>query len=122
MDGAHLRTSELICPEQIIINGFISLSVDWYKQMYNVRRTLMMNEKIKMRYVSCPSCGKQLLKVAGNCSVEITCTRCRKEIVGIVDEIYMKLFENYREKEPGKKTDSMYSTDMMAFRQQKKAM
>ena len=42
------------------------LSVDWYKQMYNVRRTLMMNEKIKMRYVSCPSCGKQLLKVAGN--------------------------------------------------------
>ena len=67
----------------------------------------MMNEKIKMRYVS---------------SVEITCTRCRKEIVGIVDEIYMKLFENYREKEPGKKTDSMYSTDMMAFRQQKKAM
>ena len=54
----------------------------------------MMNEKIKMRYVSCPSCGKQLLKVAGNCSVEITCTRCRKEIVGIVDEIYMKLFEN----------------------------
>ena len=82
----------------------------------------MMNEKIKMRYVSCPSCGKQLLKVAGNCSVEITCTRCRKVIVGIVDEIYMKLFENYREKEPGKKTDSMYSTDMMAFRQQKKAM
>mgnify|MGYP004567614415 CR=1 FL=1 len=46
----------------------------------------MMNEKIKMRYVSCPSCGKQLLKVAGNCSVEITCTRCRKEIVGIVDD------------------------------------
>lgn len=29
----------------------------------------MMNEVIKMRYVSCPSCGKQLLKVAGNCSV-----------------------------------------------------
>ena len=82
----------------------------------------MMNEKIKMRYVSCPSCGKQLFKVAGNCSVEITCTRCRKEIVGIVDEIYMKLFENYREKEPGEKTDNMYSTDMMAFRQQKKAM
>ena len=22
MDGAHLRTSELICPEQTIINGF----------------------------------------------------------------------------------------------------
>ncbi len=79
----------------------------------------MMNEVIKMRYVSCPSCGKQLLKVAGNCSVEITCTRCRKEIVGIVDEIYMKIFENDREKEPGRKTDSRYSTDMTALRQKK---
>ena len=63
----------------------------------------MMNEVIKMRYVSCPSCGKQLLKVAGNCSVEITCTRCRKEIVGIVDEIYMKIFENDREKSRAEK-------------------
>ena len=62
-----------------------------------------MDKEIKMRYVSCPSCGKQLLKVTGNCSVEITCIRCRKEIVGIVDEIYMKIFENDREKEPGKK-------------------
>lgn len=79
----------------------------------------MMNEVIKMRYVSCPSCGKQLLKVAGNCSVEITCTRCRKEIVGIVDEIYMKIFENDREKVLGRKTDSRYSTDMTALRQKK---
>ena len=73
----------------------------------------MMKEVIKMKYVSCPSCGKQLLKVAGNC------TRCRKEIVGIVDEIYMKIFENDREKEPGRKTDSRYSTDMTALRQKK---
>ena len=41
----------------------------------------MMTERVKMRYVSCPSCGKQLFKVAGNCSVEITCVRCKKEIV-----------------------------------------
>jgi 4-hydroxy-3-methylbut-2-en-1-yl diphosphate synthase IspG/GcpE len=25
----------------------------------------MMTERVKMRYVSCPSCGKQLFKVAG---------------------------------------------------------
>ena len=56
----------------------------------------MMTERVKMRYVSCPSCGKQLFKVAGNCSVEITCVRCKKEIVGVVDEIYMKIFENCR--------------------------
>ena len=47
----------------------------------------MMTERVKMRYVSCPSCGKQLFKVAGNCSVEITCVRCKKEIVGVVDEM-----------------------------------
>ena len=79
----------------------------------------MMTERVKMRYVSCPSCGKQLFKVAGNCSVEITCVRCKKEIVGVVDEIYMKIFENDREKEPGRKTDSRYSTDMTALRQKK---
>ena len=54
-----------------------------------------MTERVKMKYVSCPACGKQLLKVSGNCSVEITCSRCRKEIVGVVDEIYMRIFERH---------------------------
>ena len=70
----------------------------------------MMTERVKMRYVSCPSCGKQLFKVAGNCSVEITCVRCKKEIVGVVDEIYMKIFENCRGKEHDQEKASRYST------------
>lgn len=77
----------------------------------------MMTERVKMRYVSCPSCGKQLFKVAGNCSVEITCVRCKKEIVGVVDEIYMKIFENCRGKEHDQEKASRYSTDMEALRQ-----
>ena len=68
----------------------------------------MMTERVKMRYVSCPSCGKQLFKVAGNCSVEITCVRCKKEIVGVVDEIYMKIFENCRGKEPDQEKASRF--------------
>lgn len=76
----------------------------------------MMTERVKMRYVSCPSCGKQLFKVAGNCSVEITCVRCKKEIVGVVDEIYMKIFENCRGKEHDQEKASRYSTDMEALR------
>ena len=79
----------------------------------------MMTERVKMRYVSCPSCGKQLFKVAGNCSVEITCVRCKKEIVGVVDEIYMKIFENCRGKEHDQEKASRYSTDMEALRQRK---
>ena len=55
----------------------------------------MMKERINnMKYVSCPSCGRPLFKVTGKCSVEITCSRCRKEIFGEVNEIYMKIFEN----------------------------
>lgn len=73
----------------------------------------MMTERVKMRYVSCPSCGKQLFKVAGNCSVEITCVRCKKEIVGVVDEIYMKIFENCRGKEPDQEKDSRSARQQM---------
>lgn len=82
----------------------------------------MMTERVKMKYVSCPACGKQLFKVSGNCSVEITCSRCRKDIVGVVDEIYMKIFENCRENESGREGASKYSTDIEALKKQKKAM
>lgn len=82
----------------------------------------MMNNRAKMRYVSCPCCGKQLFKfqVSGNCSVEITCTRCRKEIVGVVDDIYMKIYESCDERESG--NGSYYSTDMDALRESRRAM
>ena len=30
-----------------------------------------MTERVKMKYVSCLACGKQLFKVSGNCSVEM---------------------------------------------------
>lgn len=53
---------------------------------------------------------------------EITCVRCKKEIVGVVDEIYMKIFENCRGKEHDQEKASRYSTDMEALRQRKRAM
>ena len=82
-----------------------------------------MTERVKMKYVSCLACGKQLFKVSGNCSVEITCSRCRKEIVGVVDEVYMRIFENCRGKKPGQEAGaSRCSTDMEALRKQKRAM
>lgn len=55
-------------------------------------------------------------------SFEITCVRCKKEIVGVVDEIYMKIFENCRGKEHDQEKASRYSTDMEALRQRKRAM
>lgn len=82
----------------------------------------MMTERVKMKYVNCPACDKQLFKVSGNCSVELTCSRCRKEIVGVVDEVYMRIFENCRGKKPGQEVSSRCSTDMEALRKQKRAM
>ena len=61
----------------------------------------MMTERVKMRYVSCPSCGKQLFKVAGNCSVEITCVRCKKEIVGVVGFLDLAHFSRVFKKQEG---------------------
>ena len=46
----------------------------------------------------------------------------KKEIVGVVDEIYMKIFENCRGKEPDQEKASRYSTDMEALRQRKRAI
>ena len=83
----------------------------------------MMTERVKMRYVCCRVCGMQLFKVAGYCSVELICSRCRKEIVGVVDEVYMRIFENCRGKKPGQEAGaSRCSTDMEALRKQKQAM
>lgn len=81
-----------------------------------------MTERVKMKYVSCPVCGKQLFRVAGNCSVEITCSRCHKEIVGVVDEVYMRIFENCRGKGSDQGGISKCSTDMEALRKHKKAI
>lgn len=96
MDGADLRHIGTRASYKHNHQWFsFPLSVEWYKQRYSIRRTLMMKERTNnMKYVSCPSCGRPLFKVTGKCSVEITCSRCRKEIFGEVNEIYMKIFEN----------------------------
>ena len=42
--------------------------------------------------------------------------------VGVVDEVYMRIFENCRGKKPGQEVSSRCSTDMEALRKQKRAM
>ena len=50
-----------------------------------------MNSKLK--YVNCPVCGRHLLKVSGKCSIEIACPKCKKKIVGELDEKCVYVFE-----------------------------
>lgn len=42
-----------------------------------------MIERKDKRYVSCPVCGRHLMKCQGQCSIDITCGKCNREIVDI---------------------------------------
>lgn len=58
-----------------------------------------------MRYVSCPACGKLLFKVSGRCKVEAICKKCRKKIVGVIDERHVHVFEENQEKNSEEKVE-----------------
>ena len=47
----------------------------------------MMIDRKDKRFVSCPVCGKILMKCQGQCNVEITCSKCNREIVSILRDI-----------------------------------
>lgn len=56
----------------------------------------MMVDRKDKRYVSCPVCGKILMKCQGQCNIEITCNKCNREIVAIIDEERVVVLENRR--------------------------
>ena len=55
-----------------------------------------MIERGNKRYVSCPVCGKMLMKCQGSCNIEIVCTTCRKEIVVLADDEKIVVLQNRR--------------------------
>ena len=56
----------------------------------------MMIDRKDKRFVSCPVCGRILMKCQGTCNLEITCGKCNREIVAIVDEERVMVLENRR--------------------------
>lgn len=56
-----------------------------------------MTERKDKRYVSCPVCGRHLMKCQGQCSIDITCGKCNREIVVLVNEEIVMVLENRRE-------------------------
>lgn len=56
----------------------------------------MMVDRKDKRYVSCPVCGKILMKCQGQCNIEITCSKCNREIVALIDEERVMVLENRR--------------------------
>ena len=55
----------------------------------------MIKRKDK-RYVSCPVCGRHLMKCQGQCNIEVTCSKCNRDIVVLVDEERVMVLENRR--------------------------
>ena len=55
-----------------------------------------MIERISKRYVSCPVCGKTLMKCQGSCNIEITCIGCKQEIVVQMDDEKIAVLQNRR--------------------------
>lgn len=56
----------------------------------------MMVDRKENRYVSCPVCGKILFKGNGQCTIEVTCKRCNREIVALLDDERVMVLENRR--------------------------
>ena len=56
----------------------------------------MMIDRKDKRFVSCPVCGRVLMKCQGMCNLEITCGKCNKDIVAIIDEERVMVLENRR--------------------------
>ena len=63
----------------------------------------MMLDRKDKRFVSCPVCGRILMKCQGECNIDITCGRCNREIVVLVDNERVMVLENRRgsDKESG---------------------
>ncbi|MGN0419067.1 MAG: hypothetical protein ACI4E4_01315 [Acetatifactor sp.] len=57
-----------------------------------------MIERQDKRFVSCPVCGKILMRCQGDCSIDITCGKCNQEIVVLVDEEKIMVLEHRRSK------------------------
>ena len=58
-----------------------------------------MMERVERRFVSCPVCGRILMKCQGNCSIEITCGKCGSDIMVTVDEEKVSVQEYRKEKD-----------------------
>lgn len=58
----------------------------------------MMIERMDKRFVSCPVCGRILMKgqCRGECNLDITCNRCNRDIVVHIDDERVMVLENRR--------------------------
>ncbi|MBB2181780.1 hypothetical protein H0486_02660 [Lachnospiraceae bacterium MD1] len=57
---------------------------------------MMIDNRTNKRFISCPVCGRILMKCQGTCSLEISCAKCNSEIVALVDEERVMVLENRR--------------------------
>lgn len=62
----------------------------------------MMSDREVERYVSCPVCGRVIMKCQGTCKIEVTCPKCNSEIIASMDKEKLMIWENRKEKQGGR--------------------
>lgn len=62
----------------------------------------MMSDREVERYVSCPVCGRVIMKCQGTCKIEVTCPKCSSEIFASMDKEKLMIWENRKEIQGGR--------------------
>ena len=62
----------------------------------------MMSDREVERYVSCPVCGRVIMKCQGTCKIEVTCPKCSSEIIASMDKEKLMIWENRKEIQGGR--------------------
>lgn len=57
----------------------------------------MMIDRQEKRFVSCPVCGRILIKCYGVCNIEIVCSKCGHNIVVMAENMKISVLEERRE-------------------------
>lgn len=55
-----------------------------------------MTQELTKKYVSCPVCGRLLMKCQGQCDIEIVCSKCNSEVAVFVNEKGFSILEKRR--------------------------
>ncbi len=56
----------------------------------------MMTQRIEKKFLTCPACGRTLMKCDGTCNIEVTCNKCNRGLSVHVDPERITIQEDRR--------------------------
>lgn len=71
-----------------------------------------MIEGVNRRTIYCPICGRALIRCRGSFDIQISCPKCNKELVILMDVEKISIQENQRDSTKGKPGAAKVIMDM----------